>query len=161
MSSVILEVLSPDDWAQWRELRLEALSEAPDAFGSTLAEWTGAGDTEERWRRRLSAVPLNLVALLDGEPVDMTSATSPSGGEVELISMWVAPSARGRSVGAALIDEVVRWAAAQGVSTVAVDVRQGNVRALRLYERSGFVDVGPSPNAGADEPERRMLRQPP
>jgi len=53
-------VLDPDDWQLWRELRLAALAEAPDAFGSTLAEWSGAGDTEQRWRTRLHGVALNL-----------------------------------------------------------------------------------------------------
>src|ERR1700722_14623539 len=51
----------PDDWRLWRELRLAALTEAPGAFGSTLAEWSGAADTEQRWRGRLESVPLNLV----------------------------------------------------------------------------------------------------
>ena len=53
-------MLDPDDWQLWRELRLAALAEAPDAFGSTLAEWSGAGDTEQRWRTRLHGVALNL-----------------------------------------------------------------------------------------------------
>jgi hypothetical protein len=48
--------LTPNDWRQWRELRLAALAEAPAVFGSTLADWTGEGDTEDRWRARLSSV---------------------------------------------------------------------------------------------------------
>lgn len=48
--------VSPDSWRMWRELRLAALAEAPNAFGSTLAEWSGAGDTEQRWRARLEDV---------------------------------------------------------------------------------------------------------
>jgi hypothetical protein len=49
-----LRTLESDDWRLWRELRLGALAEAPHAFGSTLAEWQGPGDREERWRSRLS-----------------------------------------------------------------------------------------------------------
>ena len=62
-----LRVLSPDDWRVWRELRLAALAEAPEAFGSRLADWRGDGDREERWRDRLT-IPgsCNFVALLDG-----------------------------------------------------------------------------------------------
>src|SRR3954453_6244730 len=84
--------LTPDDWRLWRARRRAALAEAPAAFGSTLAEWSGPADTEERWRARLSGVPLNLVLTKDGEPAGMVSATAPSAHRtVELISLWVAP----------------------------------------------------------------------
>lgn len=158
MGSVELRALALDDWVLWRELRLRALAEAPYAFGSTLAEWTGSGDTEERWRNRLSSVPLNLVVSLNGEPVGMASATSPVDDEIEVISMWVAPEARGRAVGAALIEAIVVWALEQRVSRVALDVRETNVSAINLYKRPGFVDVGLPPDSGPDAPERRMLR---
>ncbi|HEX5569527.1 MAG TPA: GNAT family N-acetyltransferase, partial [Streptomyces sp.] len=48
-----IRTVTSDDWALWRELRLAALTEAPHAFGSRLADWQGAGDREERWRARL------------------------------------------------------------------------------------------------------------
>ena len=93
-----LRRLTPDDWRLWRELRMEALREAPSAFGSTLADWQGAGDREERWRERLMTVSFNVAALKDGRPVGMVSGVQ---GEldVELISLWVAPYARGRGWG--------------------------------------------------------------
>ncbi|MFG1884292.1 hypothetical protein [Micromonospora sp. NPDC049102] len=72
-------VLSPDDWPTWRELRLAALAEAPEAFGSRLADWQGDGDREQRWRDRMS-IPgsLNLVAVLAGRPVGMSSGVPTS-----------------------------------------------------------------------------------
>jgi ribosomal protein S18 acetylase RimI-like enzyme len=140
-------------------MRLAALAEAPDAFGSTLADWTGDGDVEERWRARLAAVPWNLLAELGGRPVGMASATAPENGEVGLISMWVAPSARSRGVGAALIEAIADRAGAEGATRVALDVRQANRFAIGLYERSGFVDVGWSSGAGGRFPERRMVRE--
>jgi ribosomal protein S18 acetylase RimI-like enzyme len=91
--------LGPDDWPLWRRLRLEALAEAPHAFSSKLSDWTGRGDHESRWRSRLGTVALNLACYLDRTEAGMASATAPADGEVELISMWVAPFARGRGVG--------------------------------------------------------------
>ena len=66
-----LRRLSTDDWAAFAALRLAALTEAPDAFGSTLAEWRDA--SEQRWRNRVAVAPLNLVASLDGSDVGMLS----------------------------------------------------------------------------------------
>jgi hypothetical protein len=56
---VQVSVLSEQDWRDWRNMRLQALADAPAAFGSTLAEWSGASDREERWRSRLREVALN------------------------------------------------------------------------------------------------------
>ncbi|MBD5657699.1 MAG: GNAT family N-acetyltransferase [Candidatus Eremiobacteraeota bacterium] len=66
-----------------------------------LADWHGVGDTEMRWRARLSTVRTNLVARSNGEPTGMASGTAAAhrGGTIEPISMWVAPFARGRGVG--------------------------------------------------------------
>ncbi len=155
---ICVRAITADDWAQWRELRLSALAEAPDAFRSTLADWTGTHDSEGRWRNRLSAVPFNLLAFLDGQAIGMASATAPAGGQVELISMWVSPTARGMGAGDALIEETAAWAQRQGASRLVLCVRQENERALALYARNGFVDAGIS--AGSDPwlHERTMIR---
>lgn len=149
--------MDPDDWRLWRELRLAALAEAPAAFGSTLAEWSGTGDAEQRWRGRLRDVALNLVLLLKGEPVGMVSATAPnSEGQVELISLWVAPAARGQGLGDEAVRQVMGWARQQRpAGCVVLSVKADNGPAIRLYERHGFVDVGPSP----EDPDERLMRR--
>ncbi len=146
---VVLRVLGVDDWADWRELRLAALRDAPDVFGSKLADWQGDGDREDRWRARLDGMH-NVLAHLDGEPAGMVSGM-PRGHGVVLISMWVAPFARGRGVGDALVAAVVDRA--DGV--VSLLVKESNLAAASLYRRHGFVDDGP---CGGDE--RRMVRHP-
>lgn len=139
---IALRLLAADDWREWRELRLQALREAPYAFGSTLAEWQGEGDTEARWRRRLTNVPFNAIALLDGLPAGIVGGTQPDDdGTVELISMWVAPFARGRGVGNALIQSVTAWAREQRAKRVMLAVYPDNVNAIGLYRRNGFVDA--------------------
>src|SRR5690349_14341050 len=104
-NEIHLRRIGIDDWALWRKLRLEALAEAPYAFGSTLADWQGQGDTEARWRGRLSDVPLNVIAEWQETAAGMVSATAPDpDGAVELISMWVAPAVRGYGIGDALVN---------------------------------------------------------
>ncbi|PWI44473.1 GNAT family N-acetyltransferase [Streptomyces sp. ICBB 8177] len=139
-----VRVLGPDDWPLWRKLRLAALAEAPYAFTSTLAEWQGSGDREERWRARLSISGAHdLVALLDGLPVGMVSGVPGEEAEsVELISMWVSPAARGRGVGDSLIRAVERWGAGRGARTLRLSVMPDNTVAAALYARHGFTDTG-------------------
>lgn len=150
----ILE-LGPGDWRLWRQLRLAALAEAPAAFCSTLSDWTGPGDTEARWRDRLSSVGLNVVLTWDGDPAAMVSATAPDpDGVVELISMWVSPVARGHGLGDAAVRHVLAWAAiSQHAHAVVLSVKAHNDAAIALYRRQGLVDAGPRP----DDPDQRLM----
>ena len=43
-------MLGPDDWQDWRSIRLRALAESPAAFGSDLAR--EEAHTEDVWRER-------------------------------------------------------------------------------------------------------------
>lgn len=139
-------------------MRLAALSEAAYAFGSTLADWQGSNDTEERWRQRLTNVPLNVVAYFNGAPAGMVGATNPgNAGASELISMWVAPHARGKGVADALVTAVIAWAAERGINTIELDVVEENARARAFYRRCGFVDRGRVADPRSTKPERRML----
>lgn len=146
----VLRTLTPDDWTTWRSMRLAALADAPEAFGSRLEDWVNAD--EGRWRERLSlpgAIDLLAYDTDTGEPVGMATGTPvEDGGGVELISMWVAPAARGHGVAAALIDAVSHWGADAGARTLALSVMRDNHAARRAYEKNGFVaEAEPSPAA--------------
>src|SRR5688500_3830984 len=122
---VEVRALTPEDWRLWREVRHAALRDAPEAFGSTLAYWSGDGDSEPRWRARLGDVPLNLVALDAGSPIGQASGTQPDeDGRSELISMWVAPAARGTGVADALVEAVAEWAQSVGAAAVRLSIRR-------------------------------------
>ena len=157
-----MRVLTPDDWPLWRALRHAALAEAPYAFGSTLADWQGDGDREARWRARLEPPSHNVITFLGGEPVGMASGMpAEDDGVAELISMWVSPTGRGRGVGDALVQEVVRWARSVGSVAVRLDVSDGNDAAARLYRRNGFAYTGELGDFMADGVRReRVMTKP-
>lgn len=159
---IVIRILTPDDWPAWRELRLAALADSPRAFGSTLADWQGDRDREDRWRARLS-IPgsRNLLAVLNGRPAGMaTGLPDPAGHGAELISMWVAPRARGRRVGDCLVQAVERWARQTGAETLRLAVRPDNERAIALYRRNGFEPTGEpgGPVDGGPEHETVMAK---
>lgn len=157
-SSIELLQLSPADWALWRSLRLRALEDAPNAFSSKLSDWQGQGDHESRWRDRLTKVPFNLVSYLDRSEAGMASATAPADGEVELISMWVAPFARGRGVGDALVAAVSSWATDKQACRITLKVFDHNRPAIGLYRRQGFTDYGTiGVTSSACPVERKMI----
>jgi len=153
-----IRVLTPDDWQLWRELRLQALTEAPYAFGSKLTDWTGDGDREERWRARLSlAGSYNLAVIVDGEPAGIASglpAEPAEPGIAELISMWVRPRARGRGAGDRLIESITQWARDRGERELRLMVIRDNSNAINLYRRNGF-----EPDEREDGAEMSMTKR--
>ncbi|WP_432824304.1 GNAT family N-acetyltransferase [Dactylosporangium sp. CA-092794] len=62
-----------------------------------------------------------------------------------LISMWVAPEARGNGVAGLLIDAVAGWAAGHGCARVELEVAAGNEAAMKAYLRAGFTIADHTP----------------
>ncbi len=146
--------IGPADWERFRAVRLASLSEAPAAFGSRHADWVDA--PAERWQSRLTQVPLTLLAHEGTAVLGVVSGQPVGDAWVELISMWVAPAARGTGVAGRLIDALADWATGQGRKTYLM-VRSDNTRARKAYERAGFVDTGIPDGWPAEEPpEHRM-----
>lgn len=62
--------------------------------------------------------------------------------ESEIGNLAVAPAARGRGVGAALLDTALDEAVRRGAASTYLEVRESNVAARRLYASRGFTAVG-------------------
>jgi GNAT superfamily N-acetyltransferase len=136
----VIRRLAAADWAAFREIRLAALCDAPEAFGSTAADAEKLDD--EEWRRRLEQRAVFLAEVLT-QPVGLAAGIGGDRpGEAELISMWVVPARRGQGVGDRLVEAVLAWAVAEGFTSVGLWVAQGNARAERLYARHGFAATG-------------------
>lgn len=138
---VTVRMMTDDDWPLWRDVRIAALTDAPQAFRARLADWESGGATH--WRARLTMPGAhNVVAMLDGSPVGLASGVPGVDGEVLLHSVWVSPDARGRGVAGLLIDAIRTWAAGAGARTLTLAVIPGNEAATGLYRRLGFLDTG-------------------
>lgn len=72
--------------------------------------------------------------------------------EAEILSVAVAPRWRGRGLAGRLLMLHLRRLAGLSVSTVFLEVEEGNKPALRLYDRAGFRQVGRRPGYYAQGP---------
>ncbi|MEV6219704.1 GNAT family N-acetyltransferase [Nocardia sp. NPDC051833] len=130
--------LEPARWAVFREVRLRALRDAPGAFGQTVEH--ALARTPEDWRAVLRT-RAQFVATISGVTVGTVGVTTDSPA-AHLISMWVAPSARGRGISDQLISTALAWAAGHGCTAMCLEVTEGNAAAENLYRRHGFVPTG-------------------
>ncbi len=150
-SSARIRRLAPADAGAYRELRLAALANHPQAFGSSHEDEVRFDD--DRWYQRLSggADLATFGAAVDGQLVGTATCVRESHRKERhracLVGMYVTPAARGRGIGAQLVTAVISHARDHGVDQLELDVVQGNASAIALYERAGFRAWGTRPDA--------------
>ena len=143
----VIRRLRPEEWRAYREIRLRALRESPNAFGSTFEGESSKPD--DYWQARVASADTSRHQL----PLVAEAATQMVGlvwGVIDaqrsdiahVIQMWVAPEVRGRGCGARLLESVVDWAREAKVQSVHLRVTSGDTPALRLYLRAGFRAFG-------------------
>jgi GNAT superfamily N-acetyltransferase len=151
-----LRQLDEEDWATYRRVRLEALREAPYAFGSTLAREQERPEAE--WRR-VVASRVRFVAESGGAVVGTVSCgDGESTGVAALTAMWVDPGFRRQGIGALLLQRVIEWVRENGYGKVVLWVVDGNDSAERLYERHGFRRTGAEEEVRPGRMEHEMSR---
>jgi len=129
------------DWAALRTIRLEALTDAPEAFGSTL---DGALRLSARQWRAKATTTYYLLAERDGEVIGMVSGgfNDQYPGTHWLYGMYVTPHARGSDAAKLLVRGIVEWAREDGGDELYLHVASGARRARAFYEKSGFTLTG-------------------
>jgi ribosomal protein S18 acetylase RimI-like enzyme len=126
-----LRRLGPDDWEAFREIRLRALADSPDAFGSTLERERPF--TEADWRQRLTGP---VYAVLHDGPVAVGGLFD-HGDVLHVWGMWTDPAHRGRGHARAILELLLP------VGTSAqLHVNVTNPGARATYARYGFVGTG-------------------
>ena len=140
---VVVRETVTGDWQALRDIRLEALRDAPAAFGSTYEREVLRG--EAHWRDRIARGGTFLAHLPDvsaSDPAGLIGGYQEDPVTVELVSMYVRPRSRGRGVGEALVARVIGWARDRNAAQVHLWVTETNVHARTLYERCGFALTG-------------------
>jgi GNAT superfamily N-acetyltransferase len=136
----VITRIGEDDWRVWRDVRLAALADAPEAFGSGPQQEQALPENDWRAMTRTAAI---FVATADGTSVGVVAGLPrESPGERGLGAMWVAPLWRGRGVAAALAGAVITWARSEGCARIGLWVPADSPRARRFYQRQGFRATG-------------------
>ncbi|MEV6909512.1 GNAT family N-acetyltransferase [Amycolatopsis sp. NPDC051071] len=149
--------LTAQDLDVFREIRLRALTDTPENYGS-VAEAERA-QSDEEWLARLDEDAWFVAFDDESRPVGLVAGRVRDDGWI-LYSMWVAPEARGQGLGERLVREIRSAAEEGGAREVWLHVAEDNDRARRLYLRLGFVSTGelePMPNDITRRRERLYL----
>lgn len=135
------------DAARMRALRLEMLADSPLAYLETVAEAAARPHAEYAARIARTATGDDVgqfVAEVDGRFV------AHAGGAVDsdeptltvIFAVYLTPIWRGSGLLAEIVEAVAAWSRAAGRPELLMEVVVGNDRAVRAYQRLGFVDTG-------------------
>lgn len=151
--------LGPSDAAVFQQCRLRALRDAPEAFGSTYEE---EADLATETVAGLLAPPGDSAQVVLGAFLEDASG---GGALVGIIvchrehrlkarhkatvgGMYVAPEARGRGIGRALLERAVEEARGwPGVEKLTLTVVERAAAARALYRAAGFTPYGLEPDS--------------
>ena len=128
----------PTDWDAVRAIYLEGIASGHATFEVSAPAWAA-------WDAAHLPAP-RLVAAEDGTVVGWAVLSAVSDrcvyAGVAEVSIYVAATARGRGVGAALLDALVRATDAAGIWTLQAGIFPENLASLSLHARCGFRVVG-------------------
>lgn len=142
MSEIKVRALEEEDWEQFRDVRLKALHDSPEAFVAKAAQ--EATLEEEVWHSRMRRAR-RIIAETDGVAVGVVSLgqgdpeLSITG---ELFGLWVAPQGRGTGVAWKLVEAGAGQALADGHRNVGFWVGTSNGRAVAFASSFGFRPTG-------------------
>lgn len=138
MSEITVRALGDDEWETYRDVRLAALEEAPEAFSASAAQEKDYD--EDFWRKRLQR-SRRLVAEEDGSVVGVVSVADKSTEDErvgELFGLWVTPRLRGEGVAWKLVQAGVDNAKADDFRFLLYWVGTDNGRAVAFASSFGF-----------------------
>lgn len=143
--------LPVDAWREYRDLRLRALKEEPEAFTSAYLASTELPETH--WRQRLADAQRAerswlLFAKEEGRLVGMLGAyvDEKSTDSATIVSVFVPREERGRGISSLLMAAILQAVSGKRhLHKARLDVNAGQERAVALYLRFGFRETGRKP----------------
>ena len=137
-ASVFLRPMEPDDWPVVANIYADGIATGNATFETVVPSW-------EAWDA--AHLPTQRFVAVEGDRVvgwvALTAYSDRCCYEgVADLSVYVAPEARGRGVGRALLGQVVADSAATGIWTLQAGIFPENEASLALHYGSGFRLVG-------------------
>jgi ribosomal protein S18 acetylase RimI-like enzyme len=140
MTQAIVRTLGGDDWQIYRQLRLAALQEAPQAFVSTYSD-EQAYDADF-WQQRMARARRLVAEIGHGSSIEHAGIVSVGQAERpevgDLYGLWVAPEHRGAGVAMQLVQGAAERARIDGLRWITLWVATENGRAVAFFSSVGF-----------------------
>lgn len=142
MDNIQIIKLTPDRWAEYKALRLRALKDDPQAFGSSHAK--EAAYSDEKWRERTNDNVLfasngdNLIGMMGiwQSEEDKEKKTA------NVFGVYVIPEFRSKGISKMLMQDLLdKLKSNPDISKLKLTVNKNQLAAVKLYETFGFKTI--------------------
>ncbi len=139
MNNIQIIKLPPERWNEYKTLRLRALKDDPQAFGSSYAKEVAYSD--EKWREKTND---NVFFACNGNDlVGMMgiwqSEDDKNNKVANVFGVYVIPEFRGKGISKMLMQSLVEeLKTSPNISKLKLTVNKDQVSAVKLYEAFGF-----------------------
>ena len=134
---------------------MQEVPEAPAWSDDDLFRLLKVASSDERKTRRAWVAENESELAGFAVATSLTLPDAPSECELELV--LVPQESRRRGIGSALVRTILAWAHESGATELWLEVRHSNERAIRLYQRCGFIIEGRRPGYYVDPTEDAVL----
>jgi len=134
----VIDEMTPGDWEQVRAIYLEGIESGNSTFETDAPSW-------ERWDQEHH--PFGRLVMRDADQIIGWAALAAVSKRnvyrgVAEVTVYVTESARGRSVGRALLEILIAESEKNGIWTLQASVFPENTASVKLHLRCGFREVG-------------------
>lgn len=140
--SISIKKLTKEDWKIYKEIRLQMLSEEPQAYSQTLEELSSRND--EDWKEKTAANNMSILSIwTDGKLAGMNGLFYENRETVAIWGMFIRKEFRRIGFGKKLMEEIEKEIRKdRNVKRIQVSVTTSQVPALELYKMLGFKEIG-------------------
>jgi L-amino acid N-acyltransferase YncA len=139
----------PDAWPAIREIYRQGIETGNSTFETEVPDWVKWDSTHRPDCRLVAVEPIHASGVANVVPPEVLgwAALAPVSSRqvyrgVAEVSLYVAARARGRGVGKALLESLIRESEANGVWTLQAGIFPENIASIALHERFGFRKLG-------------------
>lgn len=144
---IVIRTAKPDEWEALKQVRLQALQDAPASFGERYEDAVQKDD--EEWKQYFTKVIYSehqdILFAVDGSRVigmmllftrDLDQKIGGIGG------LWVAPEYRQKGLGRRLVETGLEWMRTKKLLAVTFWNNKSGEASSKFYERLGFTYTG-------------------
>lgn len=129
--------VTPDDWRQFKEIRLKGYQTDPQAFGGAVVK-DATGDESFLHERLSREDRFFFVAEEDNIFVSIAGAKKVENGDWHLIAVYTIPEFRGKGISKKVCELVIEEIKLMGIEHMCLEVNIDQKNAVEQYKNMGF-----------------------